>query len=183
MIGKPSHLLKHKLGSSGTLIQNTITSEIYQDGSRYDGEMKGELRHGHGKLFYSDGTWFEGSWILDRIEGFGVFYSSSNKLSYEGEWSHNKRNGQGVMINEFPQDMEESHFQRTFDKKENTWVRYEGEFHNDEWNGVGKLIFSNGETYQGTFKKGMMHGKGSFNKGKRMVLAGEWKNNALIQLF
>jgi hypothetical protein len=44
--------------------------------------------------------------------------------------------------------------------------------------GNGRLIFSNGDSYIGSFKDGKMHGNGSMHyRSKNMTLNGIWKNN------
>jgi len=158
-------------------------TEMYKDGSKYEGELQGGLRHGQGKLTYSDGTWFDGTWMLDRIEGYGAFYYESNKVSYEGEWKNNKREGNGVMYNEQVTHIGEGYLDRPFDRSENTWEKYEGEFKNDDWHGSGRLSLSNGDVFQGTFKKGVIQGKGTYMTGRGEMVIGEWQENTLIRIY
>ena len=40
------------------------------------------------------------------------------------------------------------------------WVRYEGEFNDDNKEGKGILYLTNGERYQGLFLKDCVHGHG-----------------------
>jgi len=157
--------------------------ETYKDGSKYEGELQGGLRHGQGKLTYSDGTWFDGTWILDRIEGYGAFYYENSKVSYEGEWKNNKREGNGVMYNEQVTQIGQGYLERPFDRSENTWERYEGEFKNDDWHGNGRLALSNGDVFQGTFKKGIIQGRGTYKTSRGELVIGEWKENSLTRIY
>jgi len=44
------------------------------------------MRHGKGRFYYDDGGVYDGSWNLNRMEGFGKLYYVNNELAYEGNW-------------------------------------------------------------------------------------------------
>ena len=46
-------------------------THTYSTGSVYEGEWKGGMRHGKGKMTYRNGM-YEGGWKDDKIYGFGV---------------------------------------------------------------------------------------------------------------
>ena len=50
--------------------------------------MKGELRHGKGKLIISEGDFYEGDFFDNKIEGFGEFWGRDGTV-YRGEWKDN----------------------------------------------------------------------------------------------
>lgn len=51
---------------------------------------------------------------------------------------------------------------------------------NDQRNGVGKLEFSNGESYEGEFKDGLKHGKGKKKYFKNTICEGRWDNDQFV---
>ncbi len=55
--------------------------------------MRG-MKHGAGRLLYSDNTSYVGHFNEDIIHGMGV--SSSRFHRYEGSWSEGKIHGNGV---------------------------------------------------------------------------------------
>ena len=44
---------------------------------------------------------------------------------------------------------------------------YDGDLIEGVRDGNGKLTWSNGDCYQGTFKNGLRHGRGTFEEGRR----------------
>ncbi len=56
-----------------------------EDGSRYEGQMKGDTPHGYGTMTYSDGTIYEGRWQEGKMHGMGSL-TRSNGYNCEGEF-------------------------------------------------------------------------------------------------
>lgn len=53
------------------------------------------LRHGHGKMIYDDGSYYEGSWKKDKKHGTGILlYSSGPRL--DGRWQNDEIHGPGT---------------------------------------------------------------------------------------
>ena len=52
---------------------------------------------------------------------------------------------------------------------------YVGNFDKDEKDGKGKLKFSNGEIFEGTFKKDMVEGEGTFTSLDGRKIHGIWR--------
>jgi len=42
------------------------------------------------------------------------------------------------------------------------WVKYEGDFLDDNKEGIGTLYLSNGDVFTGEFKNDLVHGKGTY---------------------
>eukprot|EP01083_Nonionella_stella_P028167 77573_1 len=59
--------------------------------------------------------------------------------------------------------------------KKNKW-KFEGEYKDDERNGDGKKIWSNGNTFVGTLVGGKMHGHGIYTKPNGYKFEGEYKD-------
>jgi hypothetical protein len=45
----------------------------------------------------------------------------------------------------------------------------------------GKLVLSNGESYEGEFKNDLVHGKGQFFKGDGTVVRGLWSEGIFVK--
>jgi hypothetical protein len=157
--------------------------ETYEDGSLYEGDKCGGYRHGRGKFFYCDGGLYEGDWELGRMDGYGVLYYPNGKRAYEGEWSNDKFNGRGVVYNESPSNFVTEVNYYDLDSVEDFWVRYEGEFADDNKEGLGTIYFANAEKYTGTFKNDLAHGKGTFFKSDGTIVTGEWLENKLVRVY
>ena len=175
----------HFLGLSATTTKSVKSTksyhtETYDDGSSYEGEMLGPLRHGKGKLAFADGTYYDGEWNQGKMAGYGILYYYNGFIAYEGEWSNNRFEGKGAMYNEHQSEKKTQLSQIIEDK---TWTRYEGDFSHDRWHGTGKLFFSNGDEFYGDFKNDIIHGRGTYSKHTGEVISGEWRNNRMISQY
>jgi len=162
---------------------NEVINETYPDGSVYEGQKRDNLRHGKGTFYYSDGGMYTGDWIAGSMEGFGTLYYAGGSKAYEGEWKEDKFHGKGVVYNEVPAQLRGEFDFTNFDNVGNFWVKYEGWFINDNKEGSGTLILSNGERFQGYFKDDMVSGRGMFYTLKGKVVKGEWWQNKLARQF
>ena len=159
--------------------------EIYQDGSRFKGYKLDGNKHGKGVLLLSNGSRYEGDWKNDVMSGLGKLYYSSGSLAYEGGFKDNKVHGKGIMHNEFNNESEINFEAKikfeNFSKVGENWISFEGIFHNDMKNGIGKWHFSNGDVFIGEFVSDKVDGKGMFisDFGRKKII-GIWKNNLLI---
>lgn len=43
--------------------------EVWPDGAKYDGEYRDGVKAGNGKLEFADGSWYEGEFAGNEIEG------------------------------------------------------------------------------------------------------------------
>lgn len=106
--------------------------EHYTNGNKYTGQKKGTLKHGKGKYLFKDGTFYDGQWSNNKINGIGNLYFADGDLEYSGEWRNDEFNGWGTL----------------FSQTEN-WKKYEGEFKNGVREGRGKMEFADGTIYDG----------------------------------
>ena len=74
--------------------------ESYSDGSFYEGQKKGSLRHGKGRLVYHTGAIYDGEWCEGKMEGYGTLYFADGSIAYAGDWRDDKFEGRGVLYNE-----------------------------------------------------------------------------------
>lgn len=69
----------------------------------YSGEMRSGKRHGQGMMVFSSGSragnTYEGSWVNDKMDGFGtyIWHHWKGRSVYEGFFENNCKHGQGKL--------------------------------------------------------------------------------------
>ncbi|EAR97851.1 kinase domain protein (macronuclear) [Tetrahymena thermophila SB210] len=159
--------------------------EIYEDGSVYEGQVLNGLRDGQGTFTYSNqGAKYVGQWLKGNIEGYGILFFSDNRVAYEGQWRENKFNGNGVVYNENHSKRQSKIVgfdYKSFDNIEEEWFKYDGNFVDDQKDGLGTLYLKNGEKFVGNFHKDAVNGNGAFYLIDGTIILGVWDNNNLVQ--
>lgn len=112
---------------------------VYADGSRYIGQMVGDMRHGAGRQLSSEWA-YNGQWRMDKQDGRGEL-SWDNGNRYEGQFVDNQFSGHGHM-----------HWQEED-------MSYEGQYVADLKHGHGTFRWADGRTYVGEWVQGMRWGK------------------------
>lgn len=84
-------------------------TEEYTNGNKYIGSKKGNLKHGRGKYILADGSYFEGEWANNKINGKGTLYFRDGKIEYDGEWRNDLFHGWGTLYSQ-----------------NSNWTKYEG---------------------------------------------------------
>ena len=111
---------------------------------KYVGEWKEDNYHGHGIMYYKDGSRYDGPWINDKMHGEGIWYYPDGKseivVYQNGSLISQKKNIQKI------------------DYKNGCW--YEGETKNGVCHGQGVYYWSSGDRYEGEFTNGILHGIG-----------------------
>ena len=70
---------------------------IFKDGRKYEGMWKHNKMNGYGIITLSGNkSWFEGEFIDDKREGFGVFYTG--RKIYIGFWKNSKLEGEIIIV-------------------------------------------------------------------------------------
>ena len=123
-----------------------------KDGSIYFGQFKNGKKNGKGKINWSDNSYYEGEFVNNYYEGYGVYILMSKRKGYIGEWKEGKMNGFGVFF----------------------WAdgrSYKGYFESDKKHGFGIYSGKNNLRYEGKFKKGKQYGIGRIinEKGERQL--------------
>ena len=57
---------------------------------------------------------------------------------------------------------------------------YDGAFHEGHYHGAGKIVWANGDQYEGNWKRSKMDGPGLFRHSSGFILKGIFKNNYFI---
>ncbi|XP_053137478.1 MORN repeat-containing protein 1 isoform X2 [Hemicordylus capensis] len=147
---------------------------------RYEGEWKQGKKHGHGKLLFKDGSYYEGEFTDGEIVGNGLRYWAStghglltdkDGQTYQGSYHKNKRHGGGKMVFKNGDEYEGDWI---LDQRQGHGVLrcadgtiYEGQWRNDKFNGQGSIIHCSGATYAGRWLNGYPVGQ-----AKKIVILG-----------
>ena len=66
----------------------------YNNGDKYDGEWKNDLREGNGIYEYKNGDKYKGEWKNDLRNGKGILYYKNGNIKYEGKYLNDKKDYQ-----------------------------------------------------------------------------------------
>ncbi|EAR84709.1 protein kinase (macronuclear) [Tetrahymena thermophila SB210] len=144
-----------------------IVVKQFQNGDRYEGEVKDGKMNGKGIYYYKEDNIrkkYEGQWVNDKKDGFGILeYKSGNK--YEGYFKNDCFNGKGIY-----------YYYKEGDNK----MKYEGQWVNNQKDGFGILEYKSGNKYEGQFKNDDFNGKGIYyyKQGDNIKkYEGQWASN------
>ena len=167
--------------SKTKLTSNSDVSRVLSDykGNRYFSTSK------YPSSYYSNYPKGENIYIgevneLDKKEGYGkMFYM--NRDVYEGYWSNDKANGNGLYIwkdggkylGGFHQGQMHGEGKRLY----NSGCVYEGEFANGKRSGKGIMKFKNGDVYDGEWNDEDMQGRGMYRWASGDYYVGEFKRD------
>ena len=70
-------------------------TQLWKDGSKYEGYWKNDQAWGKGRLIHADGDVYEGDWLNDKANGRGI-YEHSDGARYMGDWKDDRQHGFGV---------------------------------------------------------------------------------------
>ncbi|CAF0978878.1 unnamed protein product [Didymodactylos carnosus] len=163
--------------------EGEIVEKIYGT-SKYRGQMKNGLRHGHGQIVYDNNATYVGEWKTDKFDGHGI-YTSSSGAKYVGELENSTFNGQGIItyssgnsyMGDFKNDKVDGRGMFTYP----SGSHYVGEFRNGDFNGRGVFMWANGDKYVGQWKDDKREGYGFFINTKGQVQRGQWKDDNFIK--
>ena len=126
-----------------------VTSKIY------DGGVSKGLRNGVGQLIMPGGDIYKGHWKNDLRHGTGIC-KFPNGAIYKGDWREGRPFGQGILFS-MPNEIIEG--------------RFEGWKLSD---GIVKVLFANGEFYEGNIKENLRELSGVMHYNNGDVYEGEW---------
>ncbi|KAM9299338.1 MORN repeat-containing protein 1 [Gastrophryne carolinensis] len=148
---------------------------------RYEGEWKDGKKHGHGKLLFRDGSYYEGEFVHGEITGNGLRYWATSGNKYSGEFEDGELHGHGVLHyndggryeGEFVFGLREGHG-LLIDKEGQT---YSGAFHNNKKYGEGQMSYGNGDHYEGNWVLDQRQGHGVLHCLDGTIYEGQWRND------
>ena len=130
---------------------------INPDGSYYEGGIREDKKHGHGKYVDIHGTSTESNWKEDVADGETTIKSKNDIVIFKGTLKDMKREGQGIYYNTKPKQK----------------YIYTGEFKDDKYHGKGEKAYDNGEIVKATFVDGKEEGMALLHK----IDGTQWKVN------
>ena len=134
-------------------------TQIWPDGSRYDGYWRNDRANGPGRLIHADGDVYQGDWADDKANGWGQ-YMHLDGSTYEGYWQNDKQHGHGK--------------EKWPDKAE-----YEGEYEFGKKHGHGRFFWADGSVYDGQFFDNNIQGEGIYQWADERKFQGSWVNNKM----
>jgi len=164
---------------------------IYFDGSKFKGSFQAGLAHGQNEAWYADGAHFIGEVSFSKL--VSGKYTWRNGDSWEGPMKNLMKHGYGIyrfnpligggsiegdFINNFPG----GHCIST----ESDGTVYQGECkmaYNGVYNGQGKIVWPNGESFEGEFKGDKPNGKGILYLKDGLTRKGNFKDGKMIGEF
>ena len=115
------------------------------------------MKNGKGRIAWTDSSFYEGEFVNNYFEGFGV-YMMRNRKAYVGQWKKGQMNGLGMFIcpdgkcyKGYYENDKKSGF-GIYSQKNN--LRYEGKFKRGRQYGIGRIINEKGEKQLGLYLKG-----------------------------
>ena len=147
----------------------------FQNGDIYNGLFKNGQMNGQGTMIFHNGDSYIGNFKDGQMNEQGTM-TFQNGNNYTGNFKDGQMNGQGVLIENGIS------FQGDF---VNGQKAYSGNLDiNGRHDGNGRLVFQNGDVYEGEFKKNQIDGQGTVIFQNGDVYTGLVKNgtvNSLLQ--
>lgn len=117
--------------------------------------MSKGLKNGMGQIILPSGDVYKGHWKNDVRHGTGVCRFANGAI-YKGEWREGRPFGQGILYS-LPNEIIEGRFEG--------WKVQDG---------IVKVLFANGEFYEGTMKENQRELTGVMHYANGDIYEGEW---------
>lgn len=117
----------------------SLRSYMEHEGQFKDGEIEGE-----GTRKWQNGQTYTGAWREGEMEGKGIWTNANGDEVYEGDFSSNKRQGEGVLT-------------KTYASNGSVHI-YRGSFNSHKFCGHGVYLIENSVLLEGTFTDGVVNG-------------------------
>ena len=191
-----------KYHGKGTMIYHGKGTMVCTDGTKYEGDWKEGMKHGKGIMIDADGYTFSGQFVDGRkhngichwptgqtyigpldendcMHGKGVMYYE-DRSKYHGGWYHGVQNGECKKT--YPNgDTYEGAVRYGKYHGRGKYIchdfTYEGEWIEDEKQGMGTIKYADGSSYRGMFKQDMYDGRGVLSYPNGGSFEGEFRHN------
>lgn len=122
----------------------------------YDGDWINGIREGSGTMVWRNGGKYVGKWKSGVRNGYGTHYYANGEI-YEGNWLADKQHGKGKITFAYNDSANRKY--------------YDGEWVSNIRQGIGTMMWNDGEWYKGGWRNGKMHGNGElhFSNGNKFV--------------
>lgn len=169
-------LINQKTNAFYGAINNELVVSL-DDGSKFIGNIIDDMMTGYGVLV-KDRDLYIGEFLNSKPNGYLKLFKN-NKLFYDGNWNDGTFNGEGTLYKE-----DGTIKSGTWDhgKLTQTFVditlpsgHYKGYARNGKPDGLGKMEYANGTSYQGKWSEGLWNGEGLYVSAADSVY-GIWEN-------
>lgn len=174
---------------------------VWEDGSLYSGQWKGDMAngwgylilptkdhyfglwkddkaHGNGTYVHADGSRYEGNWEKDKQQGEGAEYWTDGS-TFKGIYKDSKKNGPGEFKwadgTMYKGNVVDNKFEGNGIYKWQDDRYYDGEWSNNQMHGTGEFQWADGKKYKGQFLHDKKHGEGEFTWPDGRRYKGSWK--------
>lgn len=159
---------------------------LLTDGTKYESEWRNDERHGKGKENCPDGTTFVGTYAKGMRHGVGeMTWPEGSK--YSGQFERGRANGEGELLRtdgsvyrgQFSEDCMSGEGRMRW----RDGVEYVGQFITNRREGFGKMHWTSGKwkSYEGIWKDGMQHDRGTLSDHNGGEFRGVFKAGKLIK--
>lgn len=136
----------------------------FRSGAKAEGNWQNGKLNGLATMWYPNGDIYIGEWIDNLKCGKGTYIMCNGQQKYEGEFFNDIPHGKGTMVYEngdiyigmFKEKLKDGFGVMSYTDLSYILIikyflenKYEGEFKRDERTGKGKMIYSNGDIYEG----------------------------------
>lgn len=152
---------RDKVADAMTAEALTYEKVVLADSSIFEGQLRGEDRHGWGKFTWDDGGAYEGQFDGNDMHGQGSYRWADGSV-YVGIWTRNQMGPSGKM----------------------TWTdgrEYSGEFVDGRKHGEGRIVWPDGRAYMGQWRSGKQHGFGTTVHSNGRERMSEWQHGTLVR--
>ena len=155
----------------------------FANGDVYSGAFEAGKRTGVGRMEYANGSVFQGRWHNNlRVQGQHIY---QNGNTYTGEYRHNAMEGVGRFVWADGSSYEgcwvadKAEGMGRFAKPGKAGYVYEGGWkankkHTGEEGDIARVVYNNGDEFQGQFQRGKMTGKGTLTTRDGVVQKGDF---------
>ena len=178
-----SSFLSSHIRNTDSSFKPGIDSQNINGVDEYQGQWKGNKRHGKGVCYFHNGDVYMGDWLDDLYDGEG-HYIFANGERYSGHLRGGMKNGKGkfvysngyVYIGDWVDDVKQG--QGTFEFF-GLGDLYVGDFANNFREGKGRYVFHSDDVYEGNFKRNQRSGPGTLSYREGSKVAGTWAEGVL----
>ncbi|MVP01041.1 copper amine oxidase N-terminal domain-containing protein [Paenibacillus lutrae] len=160
----------------------------YKDGKvKYEGSYTDNIPTGTGKYYFEDGSlYYAGEFVDGNPNGFGQTYSGGH-LNYEGQFVNGLKQGKGKLYSSLMQGqvMYEGDFLDDIPHGAGKWygpdgrLNYEGQFKYFMKSGKGRILYENGDIYEGEVYDGRAEGIGKrSNSSGKVISSGYYEQDS-----
>ena len=134
---------------------------MWKNGDKYEGHWKACLKHGKGTDRFANGDSYKGEFNEGKPHGKGI-YKWKNGSIYKGEFFNGMKQGKGIWKKKTKNGI------HVYNGNKLTYLKLislyfyisVGQYHADNREGYGEMLWADGSSYKGRWVNGVPHGKG-----------------------